>query len=227
MNLVKILKDKALEQDKAVNFMTSTGEVLKFDGINNTATIRVDNQFGEGFFDLDNVKIIESGNGVNLANINVGDIVLINYIGNSLSTARIVGVATNAIDRAKTLKHTRQMMILNNKKTEIKKVLTQEELLFKYSAPINESLSKRDIEYELALNISMLGDYAKEDMGVTHPSSKATIKWNEDGDIILSSNYNSNITLKADGSISINADKIDFTTSRGICINGEVLKNGI
>lgn len=217
MNLNKIIKEKVVDTGNSHKFTTITGEILSIDHVTNTCTVRVPNQFGAGYFELDKVPITLTGNGVVVNNYSVGDKVIVDFVGGSVSAARITGLSYysyNDIKIANT--HYEQELHLSIESTEFKKLITQEEALLNNTEPLNEYYASVDIDGEYYDFSNNIGKYNKNDIGLTNVNTGSTVILKNNGDILISTGKDATILLKKTGETLINSKKIYLSSINGI-----------
>lgn len=224
MNLNKLIRDKVVTPSQSTKFKTSTGEVLSVDYAKNHATIKIINQYGAGFFELERVPITFHGNGINLTNIYKGDKVIVDFIGGSIASARITGLSYNNYEIFKSNgNHPEQSLSVKNKPVKINKIITQDKLLFEDEESLTDYTNNIDLDKEYQNIVDNIGSYEWEDIGITNPRNKSTIKIKGNGDIEISSNKDSKVTIDNKGNISIFAKDINIESLGDISIS--TLKN--
>lgn len=219
MNLNKIIKEKVVDVGNSHKFTTITGEILSINHNKNTCTVKVPNQFGAGYFELDKVPITLTGNGVVVNNYSIGDKVVVDFVGGSVSAARITGLSYynyNDIKIANT--HFEQDLYLSTESVNLKKLITQEDALLKNAEPLNEYYANVNVNNEYYDYVNDIGKYSKNDIGLTNIDTGASVVLKNNGDILISTGKDSTILIRKNGETIINSSKIYLSSMNGIDI---------
>lgn len=225
MSIIKNALKKQICDSNRQQYNDTTGTILEYDNIKNTAKIRYSNPNGEGYLFRDNVRISNTLGGVTGAGIYPGQSCAISFIGNNIYNPVIIGVTDNNYSN-KTCKDQGAYIvdseILSCEKP--KKIVpmvnnwTEENNIDsdKYNNDLGD-YTKIDTSIIIHEILNTIDKYKSTEQGITSLSTKSTIKFKDNGDIDIFIANNTGIRIsKTDnsinlyGTIKINGQEIDL-----------------
>ena len=185
----KKLQDK-IEYDKLNQYNDSTGIILDYDSLSNTATIRYPNPNGDGYLYRKHAYISSSLGGITSDAIQPGNKCSITFIHNNIYAPMITGITTSKyLDKTNT---DQGAYLIDRTLLEVDKqdgpVLIDtwfdesNENTSKYSTDFNNYM-ETDSSKEVYNIIDKLDKYKDGESGMTNLNTKANIKQTENGDI--------------------------------------------
>lgn len=219
MDLKKIIKDNIITPSNSNKNSNCVGTITHINLERMYADVLVKNQFGIGEFNI-KATIQQYGNGINLNNYNVGDQVVLCFMGNSLSSATILGLSNEYRITSEQKYHYNQEISREVNKVKKKYNLNMMDIISSKEDKLSEFISNYELSSNAGIDIERTGCYRDGDIGITHPENKSTVKIKSNGDIIISSHSDNIIKLTNDGNLIVNAKKIKIYTDEGIEKNG-------
>lgn len=225
MGIIKDKLNEQIDQKSKLQFSDTTGTILEYNEITNTATVRFNNPNGEGTFRRENVPIANSLGGLCGSGIAPGLQCSISFRSNNVYAPVITGLLTNFYQE-KTAKDQGAYLvdedILFAEKPDVILPMSAE-WLDEDNEDINKYINaysnyiNQDVDTETYNLIRALDRYSNKEQGVTNLHTKSTVKLKENGDIdiFVANNVGIRISPK-DGSINIhgklkvNGKTIDF-----------------
>ena len=222
-----IIKNKLSEQIEQANKSQSketTGVILRYNDITNTATIKFNNPNGEGTFKRDNVPVVNSLGGLSGAGIRVGQTCSISFRNGNAHAPVITGIL-NGYYNEKT--NTDQgaclvdLEIISVTKPNITPMTEQwleedNQYLSKYVNHFS-TFAETDVSGKVYDIIRSIDKYTQKEQGITNLDTKSTIRLKENGDIdiFVSNNIGIRISPKTQtigfyGSIQVNGKEINL-----------------
>ena len=217
--------NEQIEQSDRVQSKETTGVILQYNDITNTATIRFRHPSGEGTFKRDNVPITNSLGGLCGSAIRPGQKCTVSFRHGNVHAPIVTGIITNYYnekcntDQGACLVDLDINCITKPEITPMVNQWTEEENqnLWKY---INHysCFAETDINNKIYDIIRGIDKYTQKEQGITNLDTKSTIRLKENGDIdiFVSNNVGvrispKNQTIGLYGSLQVNGKEIDLS----------------
>jgi hypothetical protein len=189
MGIIKNTLDKQIKSNNLKQYSDTTGLILDYDKLTNSASIRYPNPYGEGYLYRSNVKISNSLGGVTGNGIKPGIECNIAFLGNNMYAPIITGVLTNNY----TIKTNTDQgafipdMEIANVGTIIGKPMMSDWLSnsdnpYKYITEFGD-FTVTDVSESVYNVLNELDKYSDGEEGITNLDTKSTIKLRDNGDI--------------------------------------------
>lgn len=225
MGIIKDKLNEQIEQSNKTQSKETTGVIVQYNDITNTATIKFRQPNGEGTIRRDNVPIANSLGGLTGSAIRPGQKCTISFRHGNLHAPIITGMITNYYNE-KTNTDQGACLIDLDINCVTKPVITpmieqwieeDNTYLWKY---INHESNyiETDINNKVYDIVRNIDKYTKKEQGITNLDTKSTIRLKENGDIdiFVSNNVGIRISPKTQtiglyGSLQINGKEIDLS----------------
>lgn len=204
-----MLKNKILEEivqkNEKERFTCALGTITKINKISNSASVSLESTIDKKI-ELDDIPLPIYGRGIHTALPNVGDEVVVTFVGNSLLQAKIISVV-DELYKYRTRyqeQHIKQGSYISNidyssiddiDEDDIKALTDnwideENNYLLKYY-----SYAKSEPIKDLSRDISLLSYFDEGEVGLIHPTNKSIIKLKNDGCVDIFSEDNIGIRV--------------------------------
>lgn len=212
MGIIKDKLNEQIDQKGKLQFNDTTGTILAYNEITNTATVRFKNPNGEGTFRRENVPIANSLGGLCGSGIQVGQQCSISFRANNVYAPVITGVLTNFYQE-KTSKD-QGACLVDESILSVEKPTTILPMSAEWLDEDNQDPTKYlnaysnyaddNVDTKIYNLIRTLDKYSNKEQGITNLSTKSTVKLKENGDIdiFVANNIGIRVSPK-DNSISL------------------------
>lgn len=224
MGIIKDKLNEQIDQSNKTYAKETTGIILQYNEITNTAMVKFNNPNGEGTFRRENVPIANSLGGLCGSGIRKGQRCSIAFRNGNVHAPVVTGILEGYYhqkcntDQGACLV---DLEIIPVKKPDIQPMTQQwleedNEYLWKYINHFSE-YTELDINNKVYDIIRGIDKYTQKEQGITNLDTKSTIRLKENGDIdiFVSNNVGLRIsprnqTIGIYGSIQINGKEIDL-----------------
>jgi hypothetical protein len=234
---------------KVINGVNNTqytsviAEIISFDGTTNTASITFNDPNSQGIQVLDNVPIDLGGSGIHTAGPFIRDNANVDFQNGSILQPKITAIIDEGyqyVSRAR-LQHTDSGANLTDPVPTIDPTTlptnASSDWVDSTSTPTNKYLQYQNIDptSDLITKTSTTSYYSTTEPGLTHPTTKATIKLKDDGniDIFINSNIGirvntvtSSVDIYGDVNVNGNLNVSGTTTNTVGTTNTDITSNG-
>lgn len=225
MGIIKDKLNEQIDQKGKQKSYDTTGTILAYNNVTNTATVRFRNPHGEGTFRRENVPVVNTLGGLCGSGIYPGQQCSISFRSNNVHAPVITGILTNYYNEKTSADQGAYLV-----DETITLVQKPEEILpmsagwldedndnpYKYINDYSRYADK-DINIDVYNMIRSIDKYSDKEQGITNLSTKSTVKLKENGDIdiFVANNIGIRISPKdksisLHGKFKINGKEIDL-----------------